>query len=341
MNGPPLHARPTRYEIAAWILAGLGLFFVLYLHLLPALLAGLLVYELVHILTPRLKIVRLGHKWTKVLAVALLAVVVVALLTAAILGLLALLRSETGSAGGVLKQMAEILEGTRSRLPEWAVINLPPNAEALKDAVVAWLREHAKELQRVGTDAGRAFAHILIGMIIGSLVALREVIGDEDMRPLARALRERMRRLGEAFRRVVFAQVRISALNTTLTAIYLVFVLPQVGVHLPLTKTMIAITFLAGLLPVIGNLISNTVIVIVSLGKSLYVALASLAFLVIIHKLEYFVNARIIGSQIHSRAWELLTVMMVMEAAFGLVGVIAAPVYYAYLKDELSSRGLV
>jgi len=38
-------------------------------------------------------------------------------------------------------------------------------------------------------------------------------------------------------------------------------VLPLLGIHLPFVKTMIAVTFLAGLLPVIGNLISNTVIV--------------------------------------------------------------------------------
>jgi hypothetical protein len=30
-----------------------------------------------------------------------------------------------------------------------------------------------------------------------------------------------------------------------------------------------------------------------------------------------------------------------MEAAFGLPGVIAAPVYYAYLKQELIDAGLV
>jgi hypothetical protein len=33
--------------------------------------------------------------------------------------------------------------------------------------------------------------------------------------------------------------------------------------------------------------------------------------------------------------------MLVMEAAFGVPGLVAAPVYYAYLKDELSARGLV
>ncbi|HTH39701.1 MAG TPA: hypothetical protein VL968_02850, partial [Rhodocyclaceae bacterium] len=69
--------------------------------------------------------------------------------------------------------------------------------------------------------------------------------------------------------------------------------------------------------------------------------LGSLLFLVLIHKLEYFLNARIVGGQINARAWELLLAMVLMEAAFGLPGVVAAPVYYAYLKDELKARGLV
>jgi len=33
--------------------------------------------------------------------------------------------------------------------------------------------------------------------------------------------------------------------------------------------------------------------------------------------------------------------MLVMEAAFGIAGVIAAPIYYAFVKDELASQGLV
>jgi predicted PurR-regulated permease PerM len=74
---------------------------------------------------------------------------------------------------------------------------------------------------------------------------------------------------------------------------------------------------------------------------SLEVAIGSLAFLVIIHKLEYFLNARIVGSQIRAAAWELLLAMLVLEAAFGIAGVAAAPIYYAYLKDELAARGLI
>ena len=118
-------------------------------------------------------------------------------------------------------------------------------------------------------------------------------------------------------------------------------ILPLFGINLPLVKTMIAVTFIVGLLPVLGNLISNTVIVVVSLSVSLYVAIGSLVFLIAIHKLEYFINARIIGGQIRARAWELLLAMLVMESAFGIPGVIAAPIYYAYIKYELSARGLI
>ena len=47
------------------------------------------------------------------------------------------------------------------------------------------------------------------------------------------------------------------------------------------------------------------------------------------------------GGQIQARAWELLLAMLVMEAIFGIPGVVAAPIYYAYLKNELSAQNLI
>jgi predicted PurR-regulated permease PerM len=238
--------------------------------------------------------------------------------------------------------MAEIVENSRELLPLWAAAWLPQGDESVvRAALVEWLRTHAHDIRKLSGDAGRGLLHFIIGLIIGSFVALREARPNLALAPLAQALSERVDRLGDAFRRVVFAQLRISALNALLTGIYLMIVLPSFGVHLPFTKTMIVVTFIVGLLPVLGNLISNTVIVVISLSHSLHVAAASLGFLVVIHKLEYFVNARIIGGQIQARAWELLIAMLVMEAAFGLQGVIAAPIFYAYLKKELSDRELI
>src|SRR5215813_996252 len=287
------HDHPTAHasDIAAWLLASGALLLVLPLHLLPALLAGLLVYELVHLLAPRLKVVRIRQEQGKLAAVALLALGVVLLLTLAGVGIIAFFRSEAGSLPTLLQKMADILERWRTVLPAGVVAQLPEDVDALKETAVAWLRAHAGALPHAGVAAGRTVAHLLIGLGIGALVALHDVQPPETLGPFARALQERASRLGEAFRRVVFAQVRISAINTILTAFYLVVALPIVGVHLPLAKTMLAVTFFVGLLPVVGNLVSNTIIVILSLSVSLSVAVASLVFLVVLHKLEYFLNA--------------------------------------------------
>jgi predicted PurR-regulated permease PerM len=88
-------------------------------------------------------------------------------------------------------------------------------------------------------------------------------------------------------------------------------------------------------------LISNTLIVVVALSISMSVALSALVFLIIIHKLEYFLSARIVGTQIRAFAWELLIAMLVMETLFGSAGLIAAPIYYAYLKRELAAAHLI
>jgi predicted PurR-regulated permease PerM len=178
-------------------------------------------------------------------------------------------------------------------------------------------------------------------MIIGAMGSLHEMRPANLSGPLALALRERVQRVSLAFRQVVFAQIRISALNTALSAIFLAVALPLCGVHLPLTKTLIATTFIAGLLPVIGNLISNSLITFVALSVSLPVAVAALGYLIVIHKLEYFLNAKIIGSQINARSWEILIAMLTMEAIFGILGLVAAPIYYALLKSELSAQKLL
>jgi predicted PurR-regulated permease PerM len=326
-----------RHTIAAWIAAAVMLYLALHLRLLPALLAGLLVYELVHVIALRFT-ARTGGKLA---AVGLIATVIVGALVAAMFGVVAILQGDAGTLPRLLQRMAEIVETARGKLPSWLMDYLPGDPDAMKSTVVVWLREHATELRSVGGEVGHVIVHLLIGMVIGAMVSLREASHSPAGGPLVVALAERARRLGDAFRNVVFAQIRISALNTAFTAIYLLVALPLAGVHLPYAKTLVAVTFIAGLLPVVGNLISNTVIVIVSLSQSLGIAIASLVFLVVIHKLEYFLNARIVGARIHAKAWELLVAMLLMESAFGIAGLVAAPIYYAYLKDELAARKLI
>jgi predicted PurR-regulated permease PerM len=336
---PTLNEPARKYVIAAWLATAFLLWLGLVFGLLPAMLAGLLVFELVHVLTLRLNFVR--ERRARLLAIALIAAVVVALLTLMIFGAMLLFRSDSGGYPALLDKAAEIIESWRGMLPGWIVQALPTGADALQSSIVAWLREHMAAVQTFGRDATHVLVRIVIGMVLGALIALRQADPPVDYRPLGQALVNRAVRVGEAFRRVVFAQVRIAAINAALTALYLVVILPIMGVQLPLLKTIIVVTFVAGLIPVIGNLISNIVIVVISLSVSPLVAVSSLVYLVVIHKLEYFLNARIVGTQIHAGAWELLLAMLLMEAVFGIPGLIAAPIYYAYLKDELTGARLI
>ncbi len=220
-------------------------------------------------------------------------------------------------------------------------INFRLDADALRELIVGWLREHAVEAKVLGAEAGHTAIHIIVGMIIGVMVALHNAMPHSTYLPLSSALLKRVRYLNDAFRSIVFAQVWISAINTAITAVFILILLPLFGISLPLAKSLIVVTFFAGMLPVIGNLISNSVLVIVALSHSLQTALAALLFMVLLHKFEYFLNARIIGSKIDAHAWELLVTMLVMESLFGIPGVIAAPVFYAYLKKELTALALI
>jgi predicted PurR-regulated permease PerM len=247
----------------------------------------------------------------------------------------------TNNLVALLRKMADVAETARLHIPSGIAGYLPSTVEEWEAMASRQLRGHAAELRGAGESVARILVYILIGMVIGALTAFHDPASAEHRRPLSRALGDRAAMFRLSFRKVVFAQIRISLLNTSLTAIYLHLVLPSFGVDLPLKQTLIAVTFVAGLLPVIGNLISNTVIVMVSLSVSAYVAIASLAYLVAIHKLEYFVNARIIGGRINARAWEILIAMLAMDAWFGVAGAIAAPVFYAYIKEELQARHLI
>ena len=330
----------SRLSGISYALVAAALWVVLHLHLLPVLLSGLLVYTLINALAPWLQRLLPGTQAHWVL-VALLSAAVVGLLSFAIAGGIAYLGSESGNPTILFERMGPVIERARAQLPAFVIDHLPSNAEQIRDAIMAWLSEHAGQLQLAGANAARVIVHLLIGMILGAMLALQMALAQSPGGPLTVVLKKRCENLVIAFHDIVFAQVKISALNTLFTGIFLLVVLPLFGVNLPLAKTLVLVTFICGLLPVLDNLISNTIIFIIGLSISLWVAVAALTFLILIHKLEYFLNARIIGTQIRSRAWELLIAMLLMEAAFGIGGLIAAPIYYAYLKRELEAKALI
>jgi predicted PurR-regulated permease PerM len=332
--GPGDVARALGGVAALWIP-------VLALHLTPALFAALITHggtrALAAVLQRRWPQGRHLQAW----ALALLLGGVALLGVAAGEHLVRMAATGRGYAA-LLQQLAAALDQLRAGLPAVLSPHVPASLEALREWGATWLRGHAAQVQLWGGHTVRGLGHALAGVVIGALLALRPppvASGAGAGAPLEAGLRRGFDALVDSFAAVVFAQLRIALLNTALTALYLLVLLPLLGAPLPLAGTLLVATFVASLVPVLGNLVSNAMIVVVSLAQSPAIAGLSLLWLVLIHKLEYVLNAHIVGGRIRARAWELLTAMLVLEAAFGLAGLVSAPVIYAQAKSALIRRG--
>jgi predicted PurR-regulated permease PerM len=329
----------TYPEIASYLLIAGALLVILMNGLLVALLAGLLVHSLVLVLSPKFG-EQVGKGRARIVSVSLIGTLIITVLTLAIWGAITFFQSEAGSTHALLQKMADIVEASRAQCPVWVCSHLPDNTEELRELITNWMREHAKEAKSLSTDASHTIVRILLGMIIGAMISLHNP-NSIPSGPLAIALLDRVKTLSRAFKKIVFAQVKISAVNTFATGIYVLVVLPLLGFNLPMAKSLVVITFVVGMLPIVGNLISNSILVIVALPFGIAVGVWSLVFLIVLHKLEYFLNAKIIGTQIQAQPWEILIAMLIMESVFGIAGVVAAPIFYAYTKQELINRQLI
>lgn len=232
------------------------------------------------------------------------------------------------------------------QLPEFILSKLPEQIIDLKPIVIDYVKMYANEISNIGKASFHVIGYVFLGMIIGIMLSFHKLTHQNhepknvEDKKLDDYLKERIAYFSNNFEKVFLAQIKISAINTLLTAVYIVLILPMFGVNLPFKFTILLITFLAGLVP-FGNLISNTLIFILSLSFSFFVAMASITYLVVIHKLEYFLNAKIIGSQIKSTAWELIIAMLFMGSLFGVGGIVLAPIYYAYINQELKHHKLI
>lgn len=325
--------RADVYHFRSVAICAMALLLVLHLHLLPALFAGIGGFVLYRSLRSRVR-AHLDASRAPWITYALLALVLVAIGLALFEAFELLLSASSGGLAKLLRLLADTLDQIRTTAPEWIATKLPDSAAALQEAVSSWLRSHAAQVQQWGRDALRVLLYLLLGLVIGLLAgaaAPRPAAGA----PLMRLAQNRLLQLALAFHDIVAAQLRISLVNTLVTAAYLLVLLPLFGYKVPMATTLVAFTFFASLLPIVGNLLSNAAIVLAALTVSPWLGGVSLAFLVVVHKLEYFLNAHFVGSRTQIPAYALLASMLVLEASFGAAGLVAAPVYCAWLTREL------
>lgn len=322
---------------------------VLSLHLTLVLFAGLITYALTRAIAQSIRnskqmptFFAYFHQQNRAEILAIVIIVSIISVCTYLFGDWVVAKANVVVLNNLLEQLMAIVEQLHTLLPFSISQYLPISDYEFKELIIQTAKNHAPALQNLGVHTLRGVGYLVIGIAIGAIMALQvpsEI--SPDAKPFVQHMRLRFDELITGFSDVFFAQVKISAINTALTSVYLLGILPLIGHPLPMPWTVVLITFLAGLVPVVGNLFSNVVIVTLSLTHGLMISMLSLAWLVSIHKLEYFLNAQIIGTKIRATAWELLLFMLVLEATFGLAGMVSAPVIYAQIKRILHNRGWV
>ncbi len=245
-----------------------------------------------------------------------------------------------------IRDLPEIADSSLPSASAWAQaqqIELPfTDFDSLKAFVIDAFKEEAHYLGSVATFA-RTATTVLVFVAIGIVAAVSLFfnsqldLSDNDQVPrnnlysvFSGEIALRFADFYRSFATVMGAQITISLINTVLTAIFVLIV------RLPNAPLLIAVTFLCGLLPIVGNLVSNTIIVCVAFTVSLKTAAVALIFLIAIHKLEYLLNSKIIGDRIRNPVWLTLLALIIGERLMGIPGMVLAPVVLDYLRLEMS-----
>ena len=315
-------------EKVSYVFIAAILVLVAWLHLGAALIAGLFAY----LALTRLNCFKRLGKWVSV--------VLFILFLAGALYALGFIINQTVHA------LPEIADNAIPPIIDWARqhhIELPfTDYDSLKDAIMDAVRTQTQYLgsaARVVRGAGSQFIMVLVASVIAIGIFIHPHFEtDHEPRPAPNnlytvccaALEKRFQTFYGSFATVMGAQVVISAINTFLTAMFVLVT------HMPHGIVVVGMTFLCGLLPVIGNLISNTIIVGIGITVSAKLALAALIFLVVVHKLEYFLNSKIVGDRIRNPFWLTLVALILGEKLMGLPGMILAPIILNYIRVETS-----
>lgn len=204
----------------------------------------------------------------------------------------------------------------------------------LRDFVNKKILANALSITKASTLLTREVFHMAIGVVAAMIFFAGERAPKYETNIFDAVRKETNLRICIfmlSFRKIFGAQIIISIINTMLTALFLHFIAMP---HLAFLTTM---TFIVGIIPIVGNIITNTVIVITALGLSVNAALLALVFLVLIHTLEHFLNSKIMGASVNLPMWQMLIAILIGNTIMGIPGIMLAPAILHYIKTELQA----
>lgn len=327
-----------KLSLASFVLVVAGIISLILLDMSVAILTGSVAYVVFNKISRISFMNRLGVR-PSTLATAVVTLVPVLALTAAGFSAISFVSQVIATLSSIQGGIGEVVLTWTSALPSSISRLIPKDAGTIQLWITSTIESQKSVIASFGAKGAEGLVEAIIGLIIGLLIANSSDKSKDT--PLTVNLRHYMTKYCEIFDKVITSQIWIASINTVLSALFLFIILPAFDVTLPYRWALVAITFIAGLLPIVGNLVCNVILTSVGLSQGIGVAAACLLYLMLIHKLEFLINAKVVGGKTNISTWEMLSAIFVSQAVFGISGLIMGPLIYAYVKGELREFGWV
>ncbi len=208
------------------------------------------------------------------------------------------------------------------------------NVQELRALILTTIKENARSVTTTSGLLTRGFFQILLAVFIAVLRFVSSAPVPVERRKgldaeVLSECRDRAALFSASFDLVMGAQILVAAINTAVAGVFLI------AFQIPFRTMLTLTTFVCGMIPIVGNVISNSLIVAAALTRSDHLALAALIFLVVVHKGGYLLNSRIVGARMETPTWAILLGLLIGEALLGVTGVILAPTLIYYVRQEL------
>jgi predicted PurR-regulated permease PerM len=234
-------------------------------------------------------------------------------------------------------RLKAIIIDTRDTLPQrMAAVREHPWYTALEEYLpdsedLAKSAEHyAQDVAKSAAAVGRVFVSAVIGFILAAVYFL-----DQDrIRAFRDSLRPRtlfgtlvrwFEHLAESVSLTVQLQLVVAGCNAVLT----LPVLLLIGVpHIP---ALMALIFVSGMIPVVGNMISGWVLIVISFQVKGWVGVVIFVVLTfVLHKIEsYYLNPRLTARHVALPSFMLILSIIAWEHLLGFAGLFMSfPVLY-------------
>lgn len=159
---------------------------------------------------------KVHSKWAHKVTVLAISIFTLSILSAIGIGIHSGLNVGQSNFGNLSDDALKVLQQIRTYLPESIVQYIPENVLELKVQATEMLKKHAPNMLTFTSHSAHGLFNVIVGMLIGSVIAFSFLNdnGKTEFGPFTRVMLDRISCFAAVFKKVVFAQVKISAINT-------------------------------------------------------------------------------------------------------------------------------